>query len=95
MKQIQKCAPSRSNGLGKIQDGLRALRNALRARAPQEFDVWFTFAETEVQAGWSDRERPEIQDYLSAPTVAELLVKWQAVQWWAELRRAKEDRRSA
>ena len=76
----------------KIAEALVLLGTALRARPPQEFEIWFTWADGEMRAGWVE-PFTNYQQHVAGKDVVDLLMKWQEVPWRAELRRAMETRR--
>lgn len=80
----------RPRGLFQINAGLHALRRAIKARVPEDFNVTFCDSMGEFQLAyvWTGDGKFEYQETVTASTVAELLVKWQAVNWDTERRAA-------
>lgn len=82
MKRIQKRAHGRVNGLANINGGLHALRCALLARMPSDFECWFCDNGREVLAGFEWLENGYGNE-VHASDVGKLLQEWQGIDWQA------------
>lgn len=72
-----------AHGLFHVNAGLHALRRAISARVPEDFNVTFVdnVDEVEIAYVWTGADRLEYQETVMASTFTELLVKWQHINW--------------
>jgi hypothetical protein len=77
--------------LAHINGGLHALRRALAARIPDDFDWTFQDdgASLRVSYVWTGAGDCEFQEEVEADSARALLIKWQAINWGTERRKAE------
>lgn len=82
-----------AHALAHINGGLHALRRALAARVPFDFGWSFNFSAGDVHAvyAWTGDSGARMQKEIRAQNVRTLLLRWQAIDWAAERREAREN----